>query len=81
MGFDTGVAPNKHQKWKMLKTATLLVLVGGLGLGVLCFISIFILKFKSLKCTVSLRSLYNWIAVDCQFVYCCLDAAQWLVME
>lgn len=41
----------------------------------------FFSKFKSLKCTVRLRLLYSWIAVDCQFVYCCLGATQRSVME
>lgn len=50
---------------EMLKIATLRVLVGELGLGSfgLILVRFLFFKFKSLKCTVSLRSLYNWIAL------------------
>ena len=63
-----------QQKCKMLKIITLLLLVGDLGLRVLWFylktFFFFFYKFKSLKCTVILRLLYSWVAVDCLFVWC-----------
>ena len=81
-----------QQKCKMLKIITLLLLVGDLGLRVLWFylktFFFFFSKFKSLKCTVSLRLLYSWVAVDCLFVWClqhsgwswnkgCMDLKVW----
>ena len=68
-----------QQKRKMLKIVTLLLLDGDLGLRVLRFYLktfFFSPKSKSFKCTVSLRLLSSWVAGDCLFVLCCLDATQ-----